>query len=63
MAVVIGVDDLRAQSDELKKIYESEECDPETRKKLRFETVDKVCIVYRSEFMDLIHSIYEGCIS
>lgn len=63
MAVVIGVDDLRAQSDELKKIYESEECDPETRKKLRFETVDKVCIVHRSEFMDLIHSIYEGCIS
>ena len=61
MAVVIGIDDLRAEAEEMKKVYESEECDPETRKKLRFETVDKVCIVYKGEFMNLIHAIYEGC--
>lgn len=61
MAVVIGIDDLRAEAEEMKKVYESEECDPETRKKLRFETVDKVCIVYKGESMNLIHAIYEGC--
>lgn len=62
IAVVIGADDLQAQSEEIEKICESEECDSETRKRLRFETVDKVRIVYRSELMDLIHSIYEGCV-
>lgn len=61
MAVVIGADDLRAQSEEIKKDCESEECDPEMRKKLRFETVDKVSIVYKAGLMDLIRAIYEGC--
>ena len=61
MAVVIGADDIQAQSEEIKRKCESEKYDPETRKKLRFETVDKVCIVYKAGFMDLIRAIYEGC--
>lgn len=60
MAVVVGAEDLRAESGYLQIARNSQNYGDEERKILRFETVDRVFVVHKGELMKLIRSIYRG---